>query len=227
MVGRAIRGLKGTTAAVVTVARELAYDTQTATFKVGATLTGVAGATAVIAADQDNGATGILTLNSVDESVSAFVDGEIITDDSGGPNGSAKVAAGTTLNDRTATFAVGDPPDEAKQVTVAGDGLSTTLLTGGAAGDAFEILRGLPTYTSADYLLYVTAKTHEEGERTIPVRDKAQLQHRKLRADIERKLSMTINYMNSKAGLLGLSYKPGSIRKTYLMNPKATKFPAM
>ncbi len=202
VVVRATRGLKGTTAAVVTVARELAYDTQTGAFTVGQTVTGAAGATGVIVADQEDGTDGILTLNNVDESVSAFVDGEAITDPI---TGAAKVAAGTTLNDRTATFVPGDPPDEAKQVTVAGDALSTTILTGGAAGDAFEILRGLPTYASSDYLLYATAKSHEEGDIAQAIRDKGQLQEWKLRADIERRLSLSLSYLNSKAGLLALA----------------------
>ncbi len=205
VVVRAIRGVKGSTNAVITVARELAYDTQTAAFTVGATVSGAAGATGLIVADQDNGATGILTLDDVDESISAFVDGEVLTDDSGGPNGAAKVAAGTTLNDRSATFSQGDPPDEAKQVTVNGDALSTTIITGGAAGDAFEILRGLPAYSSSDYLLFVNAKTAEEGDIATRVDDKGQLQHRKTRADVERRLSMTVSYVNSKAGLLALT----------------------
>jgi len=202
VVVRAIRGVKGTAATVITVARELAYDTQTGAFTVGQVVTGAAGATGVIVADQDNGPTGILTLDSVDESTNAFVDGEAITDPI---TGAAKVAAGTTLNDRTATFAQGDPPDEAKQVAVAGDALSTTLITGGAAKDAFEILRGLPTYSSSDYLLYVKAKSHEEGDIPTRVEDKGQLQHRKPRADVERRLSMTLSYINSKAGLEALA----------------------
>lgn len=200
VVVRATRGLKGTTAAVVTVARELAYDGQGGDFAVGETVTGAAGATGVIAADQDNGADGILTLNSVDESTSPFVNDEVLT---GSITGAAVVDG--TLTDRTATFAPGDPPDEAKQVTVAGDGLSTTLLTGGAAGDAFEVLRGIPTYTSADYLLFANAKSHEEGDIAQAIRDKGQLQEWKLRADIERRLSMTLSYLNSKAGLLALA----------------------
>ena len=203
VVVRAITGLKGSTAAVVTVARELAYDTQTGAFGVGLTVTGAAGATGVIVADQEDGTDGILTLDSVDESVSPFVDGEAITDSN---TGVAKVASGTTLNDRTATFAPGDPPDEAKQVTVNGDALSTTIITGGAAGDAFEVLRGIPPYDrSDDYMMYVKSKTSEEGEITTDVRDKGWLQHRKLRADVERKLSMTLSYMNNKAGLLALA----------------------
>jgi len=202
VVVRAIRGVKGTAATVITVARELAYDTQVGAFTVGQIVTGAAGATALIVADQDNGVTGILTLDDVDESTSPFVDGEVITDPI---TGSAKVAAGTTLNDRTATFSQGDPPDEAKQVTVNGDALSTTIITGGAAGDAFEILRGIPSYQSSDYLLYVKAKTQEEGDIAIRADDKGQLQHRKPRADVERRLSMTLSYINSKAGLEALA----------------------
>jgi len=200
VVVRATRGLKGTVAAVVTVARELAYKDQTGNYTVGLTVTGAGGATGVIVADQQDGTDGILTLSDVDESVDVFNDSEALTDTD---TGAADVDG--TLTDRTATFAPGDPPDEAKQVTVAGDGLSTTLLTGGAAGDAFEILRGIPTYSSSDYLLYATAKSHEEGDIAQAIRDKGQLQEWKLRADIERRLSLTLSYLNSKAGLLALA----------------------
>ncbi len=200
---RATRGVRGAAAdTVIIVARELAYDTQTGAFTVGQIVTGAAGATGVIVADQEDGTDGILTLDDVDESVSAFVDGEAITDPI---TGAAKVATGTTLVNRTATFSEGDPPDEAKQVTVAGDALSTTIVTGGAAGQMFEILRGLPSYSSTDYLLYVKSLTHEEGMFTTDVRDKGQLQERKSRGDIERSLSMTLSYINNKAGLLALA----------------------
>ena len=201
VVVRATRGLRGTVAAVVTVARELAYDGQTVNFAVGETVTGGTSlATGIVVADQDNGADGILTLNSVDEDPSPFQNDEVLTGDIAG----AAVVDGT-LTDRTATFAPGDPPDEAKQVTVAGDGLSTTLITGAASGDAFEILRGLPTYGSDDYLLFAKSKSGEEGEMTTPIRDKGQLQENKLRADVERRLSMTLSYLNSKAGLQALA----------------------
>lgn len=60
----------------------LDYDTQTANFTVGDTLTGAnSGATARIVADSDSGATGTLTLQDV---VGVFVDDEIVTDVSGG-----------------------------------------------------------------------------------------------------------------------------------------------
>ena len=53
--------------------------------------------------------------------------------------------------------------------------------------------------------MFVTAKTHEEGDIAQAIRDKGQLQEWKLRADIERRLSMTLSYLNSKAGLLALA----------------------
>lgn len=66
----------------------LAYDTQTANFTAGATLTGASsGATARIQADSDSGTTGTLTLIDISGD---FIDNEIITDDNGTP-GSATV----------------------------------------------------------------------------------------------------------------------------------------
>lgn len=63
---------------------ELSYDAQTGNFTLGNTLTGgTSGATAIIVADADGGATGTLTLRSIN---GAFVDNEIITD---GGTGSA------------------------------------------------------------------------------------------------------------------------------------------
>lgn len=61
---------------------DIAYDAQTANFTVGATLTGgTSGATAVITEDDDDGATGTLTVEQVS---GVFVDNETITDSSGG-----------------------------------------------------------------------------------------------------------------------------------------------
>ena len=60
----------------------LAYNTQTADFTVGDTLTGgTSGATALIIADSDSGATGTLTLRSIS---GVFENGEPITDVGGG-----------------------------------------------------------------------------------------------------------------------------------------------
>jgi len=60
----------------------LAYDTQTANFTAGLTITGgTSGATALIVSDADGGATGTLELREI---VGAFVDNEIITDSSTG-----------------------------------------------------------------------------------------------------------------------------------------------
>jgi hypothetical protein len=71
----------------------LAYDTQTANFTAGRTITGAtSGATAVIQADSDSGATGTLTLIDI---VGTFLDNEIITD---GAGGSATVNGTITLN---------------------------------------------------------------------------------------------------------------------------------
>lgn len=61
---------------------DIAYDAQTANFTVGATLTGgTSGATAVILEDDDDGATGTLTVEQVH---GVFQDNEAITDGSGG-----------------------------------------------------------------------------------------------------------------------------------------------
>ncbi len=66
----------------------LNYDTQTANFNVGSTVTGASsGATARIQADSDSGTTGTLTLIDI---VGVFLDNEIITDNGGTP-GSATV----------------------------------------------------------------------------------------------------------------------------------------
>lgn len=60
----------------------LAYDNQTVNFTPGATLTGsTSGASALIIADSDSGATGTLTLREI---IGEFVDDETITDDQGG-----------------------------------------------------------------------------------------------------------------------------------------------
>jgi len=66
----------------------LGYDTQTANFTAGRTVTGQSsGATAMIQADSDSGTTGTLTLINID---GEFLDNEIIIDDNGSP-GSATV----------------------------------------------------------------------------------------------------------------------------------------
>ncbi|MFZ2199446.1 MAG: hypothetical protein WAV40_01515, partial [Microgenomates group bacterium] len=60
----------------------LIYESQTANYGVGNILAGLSsGATAVIAADSDNGTSGILTLENI---VGVFQDNEIIQDDQGG-----------------------------------------------------------------------------------------------------------------------------------------------
>jgi hypothetical protein len=77
----------------------LAYDTQTANFTAGATLTGQSsGAKARIQFDSDSGTTGTLTLTDI---LGSFLDNEIITDDSGTP-GSAMVNG--TLTSQNATL---------------------------------------------------------------------------------------------------------------------------
>lgn len=189
---------------VITVAKELAYDGAGANPpNVGETLTGAtSGATGVVVAVEDAAGAGWVTLNTVDEDPNPFQNDE---DLNGTVSGAAFCQVNGTLQTRTATFSEGDQPGEAKQVVVSGPGLSTTLVTGGAAGNMFEILRGLPSYSSSDYLLYCTAKTHEEGPIAVDVRDKGQIQHRKKRADVERRLTLTTLYMNSKAGLQALA----------------------
>lgn len=203
---RAVRAVAGDGAdTVITVAKELHYDGAGANPPdVGETLTGdTSGATGVVVAVNDDGGEGYATLDTVDEDPNPFQENEDIN---GTVSGAAFCQVGANeLQTRTATFVAGDPPDEAKEVTVSGGGLSTTLVTGGAAGNIFEILRGIPTYSTSDYLLYCTAKTHEEGDITTPIRDKGQLQHRKHRADIERRLTLTTLFMNSKAGLQALA----------------------
>lgn len=61
---------------------DIAYDGQTVAFAAAATLTGgTSGATAVIVSDDDDGATGTLTVKNVN---GVFQDNELITDGSGG-----------------------------------------------------------------------------------------------------------------------------------------------
>lgn len=82
----------------------LAYDTQTANFTAGATITGASsGATARIQADSDSGTTGTLTLTDIS---GEFIDNEIITDDNGTP-GSA-TANGTLSHQNAALDSVGN-----------------------------------------------------------------------------------------------------------------------
>lgn len=82
----------------------LAYDTQTANFTVGQTLTGQSsGATARIQANSDSGATGTLTLTDIK---GEFIDNEIITDDNGTP-GSA-TANGTLSHQNVSLDTVGN-----------------------------------------------------------------------------------------------------------------------
>jgi len=74
----------------------ISYDTQTADFTEGATLTGqTSAATAEIVADHDDGTSGTLIIKTVrgdfDDSTPTP---EIIQDDSGGPNGSATIVSG-------------------------------------------------------------------------------------------------------------------------------------
>lgn len=201
VVVRAVKAVKGTTDTVLTLAQELGYDNDGGTPPVvDEVVEGAGGAVAVVVAvheiaDPIN--SGTMTLKNI---TGTFNNDEAIT-------GSVALNAlvNGTLANRTATFSEGDPPDEAKQITVLGAGLSPTLITGGAAGQIFEVLRGFPTYSSSDYILYCTAKSHEEGEQSLDVRDKGQIQHRKNRADIERRLSLTVSYVNSKTGLLNLA----------------------
>jgi len=73
----------------------LGYDGQTANFTVGETITGsTSGATALIQADSDSGATGTLTLSNIS---GTFEDNETITDESGG-----EAIVNGTISDQTA-----------------------------------------------------------------------------------------------------------------------------
>ena len=81
------------TEAIGRVSRTLAYDTQTANFTVGKKITGqTSGATAIILQDVDGGATGVLTLGTIE---GTFQNNELITDNGTVP-GSA--TADGTLN---------------------------------------------------------------------------------------------------------------------------------
>jgi hypothetical protein len=101
----------------------LDFDTGTAAFHVGHTVTGAGGATGVVFADSSGGvgATGTLTLTSV---VGDFVDGEAITCP-GAPGGAAKVAAGTV---KYKTL----PYDDQRKNFTAADAIQS-LISGGTA----------------------------------------------------------------------------------------------
>lgn len=195
VVVRCVRSVNGKASSVITIAREITYDSQTVNYTVGKhILGGTSGATALISAVKDDGVTGTLTLSEV---VGTFQNPETIGESDGSGNGSST----SLLVDRQATFTVGTPPDEAAVVVTAGAGLSDLFLTGGKAGDTYEILRGRPTYGTSDYVGYVTGKTGEEGDPKIVIRDKGIIQHRKNRGDVERTLSVNTRYLNDLAGL--------------------------
>lgn len=119
----------------------LAYDTQTANFTAGQTLTGASsGATARIQADSDSGATGTLTLTDIS---GEFIDNEIITDDNGTP-GSA-TANGTLSHQNAVVDSVGVVSlRTAYEVTVgyaatfAANGTEIQLNVTGDTGDTVE-----------------------------------------------------------------------------------------
>ena len=89
----------------------LVYGTMTAAFTVGKTLTGASsGATALITADANAGATGTLTLSHV---VGIFTAAEIVSDDNGTPGSATVTSLGTTVTveftdpDRSSMFNIG------------------------------------------------------------------------------------------------------------------------
>jgi hypothetical protein len=119
----------------------LAYDTQTANFTAGTTLTGASsGATARIQADSDSGATGTLTLSDI---VGEFIDNEIITDNNGSP-GSATVN-GTLGHQNTSLDSAGSEALRTAYETKAGfaaafvaNGSEIELQVTGAASNTLE-----------------------------------------------------------------------------------------
>lgn len=87
----------------------LAFDEQTANFTVGSTIIGqTSGATAIIAAQSDGGASGTLSLGSVSGD---FVDNELITEDGGSgsarTNGTLVMGSVSTVGSVTATRSAG------------------------------------------------------------------------------------------------------------------------
>ena len=202
VVVRAVSGVEGTAAdTVLTVAQEITYTGKaTGPYTIGETVTeDVSGATAVVVADSNLTATGagVLTLSGI---IGIFTGGQVLTGD-----GSGATSNGGVYTDRQATFAAGTVPNQAVQVTIGGIALSPVLATGGAAKNVFEILRGFPDYGSNDYGKYVRTKSSEEGERTLDVRDKGNLQHRKRIADVVRTLSIGHDYVNQQEALLSVA----------------------
>jgi len=94
----------GAQSGLVTTDFTLGYDSQTADFNIGATVTGAtSGATGDIVIDTDNGTSGTLRLVNIS---GTFQDNETITDN-GGPTGSATVngsLTAPTVNDNTPAF---------------------------------------------------------------------------------------------------------------------------
>jgi len=205
VVVRAVTAVEGSAAdTVLTVAQEITYTGKAGgPYTVGETVTeSVSGATGVVVADSNSGATGagVLTFSGI---VGTFTGGQTLT---GG--GSGATSTGVAYTDRQATFTEATQPDEAVRVTIGGIALSPVIATGGAAKNTFEILRGFPTFGSSDYGIYITSTTSEEGERTVPIRDKnGPLQSRKRVADVVRTLSITHNYVNEQAALLAIAGK--------------------
>jgi hypothetical protein len=82
---------------------DLAYNTQTANFTVGKTVTGAtSGAKAIILSDTDGGVTGTLRVVGVR---GTFVGGEIITDDNGSPGSATLGTTQTPVSGVSATVA--------------------------------------------------------------------------------------------------------------------------
>lgn len=116
----------------------LAYDTQTANFTVGNTLTGAtSGATGRITADSDGGSTGTLTLQDVN---GTFVDNEIITDGSTGSataNGAISTSSAALVG-TVAAIRAAQETDATWDATFVANGPEIELRVTGAAAKTIE-----------------------------------------------------------------------------------------
>ena len=116
---------------------------------------------------------------------------------------SMKTALEITLDAKTLTFSVGDPPGTA--VTNVDDSsvdISSGAITysAGTSGDQFALVAQPPSY-SGGLLSYVTAVSQEPPDLRRAIRDKGQLQHYKKMAIENGVITLTAKYQNAKAGL--------------------------
>ncbi len=113
-----------------------------------------------------------------------------------------RTAAVMTLDGKTFTFAVGDPPGTALTSVddVAIDLGALPTVASATAGDQLVVVEQPPTY-SGGLIPYITAVSLEMPDLRREVRDKGALQHRKRMSMENGVATFTAKYENAKAGL--------------------------